>query len=141
MEASESTSPLTRVVLWYPTAMAHVLLVEDDEDLRDAMSSSLIEDGHEVATARNGVDALDALSRIAIPDVAVIDFYMPVMDGYELATEMRGNPRFAEIPIIVLSAATSIPHFPGTTALLKSDLRASLRREILRIVSARGATS
>lgn len=110
--------------------MAHILLVDDDDDLRDALQTFLEDAGHGVVTARDGAGALEELSRIEPPDIVVTDFYMPVMDGAELTARMRADPRLASIPIVIMSAATTIPHVPGTTLLPKMGLRQSLPRLI-----------
>src|SRR5262245_42013767 len=88
--------------------MGTILLVDDDDDLRESIEGLLTEQGHEVTTARNGLDALDALDGAELPDVAVIDVFMPEMDGLELLERLRGDARLAALPVIVMSAATSV---------------------------------
>lgn len=113
--------------------MALVLLVDDDEDLRDALRNFLEDAGHVVVTAGDGVAALAELDRMPLPHVAVIDFFMPVMDGLELSKTMRADRRLASVPVIIISAFSTIRHPMGTTALSKTGLRHSLLGEIERV--------
>lgn len=110
--------------------MAHILLVDDDEDLRDAIQGFLDDRGYAAVTARNGAHALEVLAASTLPDVAVVDAYMLVMDGVELIERMRADPRFAKIPVIMISASTTIRPPSGTTLLSKVGLRDTLLRAI-----------
>jgi CheY-like chemotaxis protein len=65
-----------------------VLIVDDNEDALDLLSTFLESAGHQVATAHDGPDALAMLDRYK-PSVLVIDIGMPVMSGYELAARVR----------------------------------------------------
>ena len=69
-------------------AVKRVLLVDDNRDALDVLCLILEEVGHVVVTADDGLSALEALTTFSA-DVAVIDIGLPVMDGYELAREMR----------------------------------------------------
>ncbi len=71
-------------------ASRRVLLVDDNEDALDLLSTFLESTGHQVATARDGPDALALLDRYR-PSVLVIDIGMPVMSGYELAARVRAH--------------------------------------------------
>lgn len=123
---------------WYALPVAHVLLVDDDADMRLAIEYFLAEVGHEVVSACDGSDALSMLAAGALPDVAVIDCYMPIMNGLELAKAMRDDARLANIPIIMISAAARIPHLPGTLALSKDGLFAYLPEAIERVRAFKG---
>jgi CheY-like chemotaxis protein len=81
-----------------------VLIVEDDEDLRDMMAQMLGIEGFQAATAANGREALDYLHAAAKPDVILLDLMMPVMDGWEFRRRQRADPDIAAVPVIVLSA-------------------------------------
>jgi two-component system KDP operon response regulator KdpE len=84
----------------YRAARPRILVVDDDPNLLVPLADQLRADGFEVATARDGVEALRRLE-IAWPDLLVIDMMMPRMDGLTLAREIKGR---ADLPIIVLSA-------------------------------------
>ena len=81
-----------------------VLVVDDDQDIRELLVSVLSDDGYEAASAQNGRDALDVLERWQA-DVVVLDLMMPVMDGWTFADRMHEK---WDIPIVVISAATDI---------------------------------
>jgi len=77
-----------------------ILLVDDDPDLLVVLAEQLHEDGYDVATARDGVEALRRLE-MGWPDLILLDLMMPRLDGVALAHEIKST---ADLPIIVLSA-------------------------------------
>ena len=81
-----------------------VLIVEDDEDLRDMMAQMLTIEGFDAATAANGREALEYLHATAKPNVILLDLMMPVMDGWEFRRQQQADPELAPVPVIVLSA-------------------------------------
>jgi signal transduction histidine kinase len=85
----------------------HVLLVEDDEGIRDSLGPLLEEEGYRVSFARNGREALEALAAGAEPALIVLDLRMPVMDGWEFRTIQRKDPRLGAIPVLAISADSS----------------------------------
>lgn len=80
-----------------------LLVVDDEPNLLRAVAAVLRDEGFEVATARNGREALISIAQGA-PDLIVSDVRMPQMDGYELARRLRSAANFALIPIIFLTA-------------------------------------
>jgi CheY-like chemotaxis protein len=87
------------------TANAQILVVDDDTLIRDSLSDLLRAAGFQVATAQHGGDALAYLRENPLPRVIILDLMMPVMDGWEFRLRQREDPRLAQIPVIVLSAA------------------------------------
>jgi CheY-like chemotaxis protein len=81
-----------------------VLIVEDDEDLREMMAQLLSLEGFQAATVANGREALEYLHDRARPDVILLDLMMPVMDGWEFRRHQQADPAIAPVPVIVLSA-------------------------------------
>jgi CheY-like chemotaxis protein len=81
----------------------HLLLVEDDRDLRELMSILLEDAGYAVTTASNGQEALAAL-RQAFPDLILLDLKMPVMNGFEFTRVFRAQ-HARRAPILVVTAA------------------------------------
>ena len=81
----------------------HVLIVDDDPSARERVSSMLLRNGMSVHTA---VDGLDGLRRVAEapPSLILLDLMMPNMDGFAFLHELRGNPAWQSIPVVVLTA-------------------------------------
>ena len=107
-ESGARAEPLPDAVLTQPLRdklrKKRVLLVEDDENLRQVISMTLERAKFEVLQAKNGVDAL---ARIAtdIPDIVVCDLMMPEMDGAETVQRLRGDNATRRIPILMLTSA------------------------------------
>jgi two-component system chemotaxis response regulator CheY len=87
-------------------AVATVLVVEDDPDLRFLYAAALARSGHTVTTAPETAPALLQLTNRPI-DVIVLDVGLPDLPGTRLLEFMRGDPRLRAIPVVVLSADES----------------------------------
>jgi CheY-like chemotaxis protein len=83
----------------------HVLVVDDDADIRDLLVSVLSDERYEVRVAKNGREALDVIENWKV-DAIVLDLMMPVMDGWTFVETLRAKDR--HIPIVILSAATQL---------------------------------
>ena len=88
-------------------APGRVLVVEDDEGLRETLAEVLTDEGHEVRVAQDGEEALDAIQEWT-PEIIVLDLMMPRMDGYEFRARQRDLPAHAPTKILVLSAARDV---------------------------------
>ena len=88
------------------TRMASVLVVEDNDDVREMMAVTLELEGHHVSTAINGRDALDKLHTGEKPCVILLDLMMPVMNGWEFRRALEMDPVLRDVPVVVVSAAT-----------------------------------
>jgi CheY-like chemotaxis protein len=83
-----------------------ILIVEDEESLREILQDELTAIGYKVAVARNGVEGLARLQDIE-PDLIICDRNMPSMNGYELLERIRGvYPQYRTLPFIFLTALT-----------------------------------
>jgi CheY-like chemotaxis protein len=82
-----------------------VLVVEDNPDVRETLSTVLEIEGFEVSRASNGQEALQRLKNEPLPRVILTDIMMPVMDGWSFLAQAAMDPVLASIPVIVLSAA------------------------------------
>jgi CheY-like chemotaxis protein len=104
--------------------MYRILIVDDDDTLRNGYCSVLELEGHDVRTAVNGRQALMMLSGEWLPHAIFLDLTMPVMDGWEFRTAQKSDPRLCDIPIIVLSGAgdESVEDFGATGQLRKPFL-------------------
>jgi CheY-like chemotaxis protein len=86
-----------------------ILLVEDDRDIREILAASLEDEGFEVMTASNGLEALRVLrTRPTPPDVILLDLMMPVLDGYGFLAERRKDPALASIPVAIVTASQGV---------------------------------
>jgi CheY-like chemotaxis protein len=91
-----------------PPVHCPVLIVEDDQDLREMMAQLLTLEGYDTATVANGREALDYLHRTRTPNVILLDLMMPVMDGWEFHRQLEADPALAPVPVIVLSAVDQV---------------------------------
>lgn len=80
----------------------HVLVVEDDSELRDLVTLALLDEGYEVVSASDGAEALDRVEAYS-PDVILLDLHMPVMDGPTFAERYHTLPG-PHAPIVVFTA-------------------------------------
>jgi two-component system alkaline phosphatase synthesis response regulator PhoP len=83
--------------------MTKILIVDDDAGARRLVEFSLQQDGLEVVTASNGLEALER-AQIEQPDVIVMDVIMPVMAGLEACLRLKEIPTTSHIPILILSS-------------------------------------
>ena len=81
----------------------HVLLVEDETNIIEAISFLLSREGWQVGTHSDGATALDAI-RAASPDLVVLDYMLPGKSGIEIVTELRSDARFDALPVLMLTA-------------------------------------
>lgn len=97
--------------------MTRVLVVEDDQDVRDTVCETLEDAGYRVSTATNGLLALKALEVLSareeqaareeqstLPRLILLDLMMPVMDGEQFLRALRKNPRLSPLPVVLLTA-------------------------------------
>ena len=83
-----------------------VLVVDDDTKTVDLVKLYLNRDGYRVVTAYEGEEAL-RLAREAHPDLIVLDIMMPDKDGYVVCKELKADPKYRSIPILLLTAVVS----------------------------------
>ncbi|MBB5863942.1 Hpt domain-containing protein [Xanthomonas sp. 3058] len=86
-----------------------VMVVDDSLTMRKVTSRVLERHNLDVSTARDGVEALELLEE-RVPDLMLLDIEMPRMDGYELATAMRADPRFKAVPIVMITSRSGEKH-------------------------------
>jgi chemosensory pili system protein ChpA (sensor histidine kinase/response regulator) len=86
-----------------------VMVVDDSITMRKVTSRVLERHEYEVSTAKDGVDALEKLHE-RVPDLMLLDIEMPRMDGYELATHMKADPRLRDVPIIMITSRSGEKH-------------------------------
>ncbi len=86
--------------------MHAIMLIDDDADTRMTIRDFLTAEGFVVHTARDGQHALHMLEKMDPPDLILLDYKMPVMDGKQFLAVQRRTPRLENIPVVILSAAT-----------------------------------
>lgn len=79
-----------------------LMLVDDDQDIRDVLRFFLEIDGYRISTATDGVDALEQLETRERPSLILLDLMMPRMDGEEFLKTLRVS-KFADIPVVIMS--------------------------------------
>src|SRR3982074_3818832 len=82
----------------------NILVVEDDPDIRAALTQILSDDGYAVATAANGQEAIDHLRRTSPPALILLDLMMPVMDGWQFRSHQKQDPALKSIPVVIVTA-------------------------------------
>lgn len=97
------------------TELHPVLVVEDDEDIREAMVGILEAQGYTVSAAHHGAEALAQLQTGHVPCLILLDLMMPVMDGWTFCEEREKDPALAAIPVVVVSAVSRLD--PRTASL------------------------
>jgi sigma-B regulation protein RsbU (phosphoserine phosphatase) len=124
---------------------ARLLVVDDVEMNRDLLSRRLKQQGHDVATAENGRQALEKIRADSF-DLVLLDIMMPEMDGYQVLAEMMGDPVLKHVPVIMISAVTEMDSVvkciemgatdylpkPFNPVLLKARVGATLEKKRLR---------
>ena len=86
-----------------------VMVVDDSLTMRKVTGRVLERHNLEVSVARDGIEALERLEE-RVPDLMLLDIEMPRMDGYELATAMKADPRFKDVPIVMITSRTGDKH-------------------------------
>ncbi len=111
-----------------------ILVVEDDDAIRETLVECLEAEGYAVAGAANGAEALVHLGRAGPPDVVLVDLVMPVMDGAELLSRMRADPATRGVPAVLMTAAApgALEPLPASDALLTKPFELD---EVLAVVA------
>ncbi len=119
-----------------------VLIVEDEDDIRELVSYHLLKEGYQVAGVASGEEALEIAER-QVPDLILLDVMLPGMDGFAVCRQLRAAPRTANVSIMMLTAkseeadivrglnegATDYVTKPFSPRVLLARVRAALRRQ------------
>lgn len=90
------------------TRPLRILLVDDDDDVREMLTLELASAGYAVDAAASGAEALSR-ARSTPPDLLLLDFQMPGMDGGEVIDGVRATSRLRTLPVVLVTAAASVP--------------------------------
>jgi CheY-like chemotaxis protein len=125
-----------------------ILLVEDDAETREMIARVLRKDGWQVVEAEHGEAAIRRLDE-GPPDLILLDLMMPVMDGFQVVDAVRGNARWRDIPLVVVTAKDILPQeaarLEGSVQQIlqkgkhsHDDLLAEVRRYVRQALQRRG---
>jgi CheY-like chemotaxis protein len=106
-------------------ARDYILIVEDDFDIREALTQILEEEGYVVRGAANGREALDVANEGPAPKLILLDLMMPVMNGWQFRAEQLKDPKLASVPVLVISADPQVQPKAaslGVAGLLKKPI-------------------
>jgi chemosensory pili system protein ChpA (sensor histidine kinase/response regulator) len=84
-------------------ATGRILVVEDDDDIRDTLRDLLMTEGYEVDVAKDGTDAIDRLEGGQHATLILLDMMMPGMDGESFLAAIRRRPELAGVHVVVIS--------------------------------------
>jgi CheY-like chemotaxis protein len=84
-----------------------VLVVDDDEDTREALGEAIELEGYEVRKAGEGAEAIGRML-VATPDLVLLDLMMPGVNGWQVLERMEGDPRLARIPVFIVTAVPNV---------------------------------
>ncbi|MGR3805153.1 response regulator transcription factor [Marinibacterium profundimaris] len=81
----------------------HVLLIEDEPNIIEAIRFLLSRDGWRVDTHADGTDAVEVIRRVA-PDLVILDMMLPGKSGMDILGDLRAQPDYSELPVLMLTA-------------------------------------
>ncbi len=105
-------------------SVSDILIVDDDVDIRDALSRALELEGYRVSVAANGRVAWEKLHAEPPPALVLLDLMMPVMNGAELLTLLRADAQLRALPVVLVTAfGTSAAEFaPSSEGMLSKPI-------------------
>jgi CheY-like chemotaxis protein len=119
-----------------------ILLVDDDLDIREALTDTLEDRGFQVVSATNGLEALELLRSMAVrPSVILLDLMMPIMDGYGFLDAQRKDPKLAAIPVAIITAGHGVDRdrLGDSAPVVAKPIKVPHLVDLLRRLQARGA--
>jgi DNA-binding response OmpR family regulator len=97
----------------------HIVVIDDDKEIREIITFALTHNGFDVAVASDGVH-LQGLLEARLPDLIILDVMMPGQDGYQIFYRLHSDPRTQRIPVIIMTG-----HTENIYARISSDLGAT----------------
>src|SRR5688572_16726533 len=109
-----------------------ILVVEDNDDIRELVSETLRRAGHAVVEAGNGAAALSIIEDMSDgPCLILLDLMMPVMSGAELLTRLQESGRLATLPVVVTSAVADSQRPTGARAYVRKPISETLLLQLV----------
>jgi adenylate cyclase len=128
VDRAQLVATLTRIC---GSSSGKALLVDDDEIVRRSVRQALEPIGWQVTEAQNGQVAVEALAT-AHPDVIILDLMMPKMDGFEFLDELRSQPDWQDIPVVIITAKDLTDERDRLNGGVERIIQKSDRDEMLR---------
>jgi CheY-like chemotaxis protein len=114
---------------------SRIAVIEDDEDLREAISLMLHYEGHQVSGFANAKDAIQHLENGLSVDVILLDLMMPIMSGWEFCEYRVKSSVLSKVPVIIITARRAVtPPVGVSDVLLKPFDGDDLQRAIAKVV-------
>jgi CheY-like chemotaxis protein len=110
-----------------------ILVVDDEFGVVEVLTAALEDEGYRVITAANGKHGLQRLAE-SPPDLVILDFMMPILDGPSMAIAMKADAQYANIPIVMTSAVAESSlreRFDAYDAYLRKPFRADVLVKLL----------
>ena len=98
-----------------------ILVVDDDDSIREVLSEVLRDEGYRVVSASNGQQALSELRNHGHPDLMLLDLMMPVMSGWELLELLQSSADLSRIPVVIVSAMNAPEPYERLTKPIDLD--------------------
>ena len=95
------------------TQTKHVLIIEDEPDIREAMAEAVASAGYQTSTANNGEEGL-AMAFEQHPDLILLDLVMPVMDGRQALKKLREDPWGKDARVVVLTSMDDVENIASS---------------------------
>jgi DNA-binding response OmpR family regulator len=111
----------------------HILIVDDSPDDLDMYTHYLSMKGYRVSGASDGKDGLGKALRL-LPHLVILDLWLPIISGWEVMQRLKGDERTKHIPVLVVTAHSSVPTLESDGWLMKPCSPDRLGAEIARIV-------
>jgi CheY-like chemotaxis protein len=114
------------------TCCHSILVIEDDDDIRNTLVDLLESEGYTALAAENGKVALEKLHEIPKPCLVLLDMMMPIMNGREFLDEIMKDSVLAPIPVLVVSAIADRSNTTGAVGFIRKPIDIDV---ILRLVT------
>ncbi len=95
-----------------------VLIIEDDKAVSESMAELLSFEGYDTKVANNGKEGLEILKKGFAPCIILLDLMMPVMDGWTFHSQLKKEPAFLQIPVLVMSGVVDVYNHLGLDGIV-----------------------
>jgi CheY-like chemotaxis protein len=108
-----------------------VVVVEDEEDICETLRDVFEDEGYNVGVASNGLEALALIRRLPDkPCIVILDLMMPIMDGNEFYRELKADPAFDDVPVVITTSDPS--RAPSGVFIMRKPVKLDLLLDTVR---------